>query len=407
MRIGTFRRANVWPAVLTAGTFVLAAALIAARRPDQIAFPEAWNEDGLYVVPQLIESGWRSIFVPIAGYLIIPTKAISYLALWISFVYYPAVSTALGVAVQALCVTVVARVPTVMPARLMMAAAVVFLPINPEPFVLPQYTLWWTPLLIFVAFLWSGAPGSPWRYLFVILGGISGPIVIMTLPALALNAAVRRRKEETFLLITAVIVAAIQVYYVVTTGASSTNTFRVELLSEVVETFFGLLTWAGQSEPLARVSIGLLIAGLLAGGVFVLPEEDRLPYCLLGGCLVGTIASALYRAPVLAPVNAGPRFFFYPFILELWMFIWLAARISSPLKALPVLVLVAVVPLSVANFQRRQDRATSWSANARACGAGVDTTFQIQHDGNPQLADPIFYPHAVCQKAINHAIFDR
>jgi hypothetical protein len=395
-------RRHLSPSVVT---FMVAAALIAARRPDQIRFPEAWNEDGIYIAPLLVEYGWKYILVPVNGYLIVPSKVISYLAVLISFVHYPAISTALSVAAQAACVTVVASAPTVLPARLAMAAALIFLPANPETFVLPEYTIWWTPLLIFVAILWSGAPLSPWRYLLLVIGGISSPVIIATLPVLAVSAAIRRRKPETLLLIAAVVVAAIQAYYVLNTDHSSTNTFRAELVPRVIEKFFGLLTWAGQFAPL---SMGCLIAGLLTAGVVVLPKEDRLSYCLIGGCLLGTIASAVYRAPIeiLSPLDGGPRYFFYPFILELWMFIWLAARSPWRFKALPALVIVAVAPLSAANFARHQERLASWTRNAIACSAGVDTAFRIHHDGIRQHAHSVLFPHALCEKGTRQALLD-
>ena len=390
---------------VTLGIFLVAIVVIAARRPDQIAFPEAWNEDGSYIVRNLIRDGWRYIFVPVNGYLLVPSKVISYLAVRISFIYYPVVSTVLAVMAHAACVTVVARAPTVLPARLAMAAAIVFVPTDPEVFVLPVYTLWWTPFLILVALLWSGAPGSIWRSLFVIVGGISAPVVIAVLPVLAVNAAVRRHKEEIWLLIVAALVAAMQVLSIVSTDELSTNTFRLELWPVVFMQFFGVVT-AGQPYALTA---GLLLAGLLTAGVFLLPRGDRLPYCLLGGCLAGMIATAAYRVPVeiLSPVGGGPRYFFYPYVLEMWMLIWLAVRMPSFLRAVPALILLAVVPLSLANFQRHQERLRSWAVTARECHAGVETIFETQFDGTRRNAYRPTYPVAICRQAMRNALLDR
>jgi len=393
-------------AMVTVATFLVATILIAARRPDQIAFPEAWNEDGSYIVQLLIQDGWRYIFYPVNGYLLIPSKLISYLALRISFIYYPAVSTMLAVMAHAACVTVVARAPTVLPARLAMAAAIVFVPTDPEVFVLPTYTLWWTPFLILVALLWSGAPGSIWRPLFVILGGISAPVVIAVLPVLAVNAAVRRRKEEVWLLIVAALVAAIQLLIILSTDEISTGTLRFELWPVVVTRFFGLVT-SGQADALTA---SLLLVGLLTVGVFLLPRGDRLPYCLLGGCLAGMIATASYRVPVeiLSPVGGGPRYFFYPYVLEMWMLIWLAVRMPLYLKAVPVLILLAVVPLSLKHFQRHQERLRSWAVSARECHAGqLNTIFYTHFDGTRLGAYLPPYPVPICREGVRNALVDR
>jgi hypothetical protein len=394
------------PSAVAVGTFLVALVLIAARRPDQIAFPEAWNEDGAYVVRFMVEQGWQYIFVPINGYLIVPSKVISYLAVRISFLYYPLVSTVLGVMTQALCVTAIARAPTVMPVRLAMAAAILFVPTDPETFVLPEYVLWWTPLLIPVALLWAGAPGSLWRYVFVFVGGISAPIVIGFLPFLAVNAVVRRRKQEVLLLVVAALATLIQGYFIANTDTISTATFRVELAGMVVAKFFGMPAW---SLPSLLVPTSLLVAGLLAAGVFVLPREDRFPYCLLGGCLLGTIGLSAYRVPVeiLSPVGSGPRYFFYPFVLQLWMLIWLAARTRGRLRMLPVAVILAAVPLSVANFQRHQDRLASWTQRAAVCSGGVNTIFEVHHSGIRSEAHHVGYSGTTCREAVSNAILDR
>ncbi len=400
------RWAGISPFLITVATFIAAAGLIAARRPGQIAFPEAWDEDGVFYVPLVIEHGWRFIFQPWAGYLIVPSKLVSGLAVWISFMHYPAVSTAIAIAAEAACVTVIARAPTVLPARMAMAAAVVFLPTNPETFALPLYTFWWTSLLLFVALLWSGAPQSPWRYLLVVIGGISSPTILVILPVIAVNAAVRRKRPDLLLLLAGAAVGAIQLYCVLTTDTSSAGAFHLRLTPLVISRFFGFLTAPGASAPLAA---GLLLVSLVAAGVFIVPKEDRLSYILLGGCLAGTVASVVYRAPIglLHPLTAGPRYFFHSTILTLWLVMWMAVRGRRPVNAVPVLLLVMVLPVSYRMFQRHQDRLAPWSVSARRCIAWTDTAFPIQIDGTRQTAAMVVYPHTICEKGVKEALFDR
>ena len=64
--------------------FFIAAAILILRRPDHILLPAVWNEDGTFVLPELL---WQSIIRPESGYLIVP-RVLSALALAISFNHY-------------------------------------------------------------------------------------------------------------------------------------------------------------------------------------------------------------------------------------------------------------------------------------------------------------------------------
>ena len=68
--------------------FFVAAGILILRRPDDFLLPAVWNEDGTLVLLELLNRGWKSIIWPESGYLIIPSRVLSALALAISFSHY-------------------------------------------------------------------------------------------------------------------------------------------------------------------------------------------------------------------------------------------------------------------------------------------------------------------------------
>ncbi|MCG2942240.1 hypothetical protein, partial [Escherichia coli] len=76
-----------------------------------------------------------AIFEPVNGYLILPSRIITYIALFISFEHYPVISTIIGIAAQAACVAAVAASPTYLRGRILCAVMMVILPMNAEVYV--------------------------------------------------------------------------------------------------------------------------------------------------------------------------------------------------------------------------------------------------------------------------------
>ncbi|NJL44995.1 MAG: hypothetical protein HC922_03090 [Leptolyngbyaceae cyanobacterium SM2_3_12] len=60
------------------------AVLYFTRRPADALYPAVWAEDGLYNIPQGVAHGWLSLWIPVNGYLIVPSKLITLITLAIS-----------------------------------------------------------------------------------------------------------------------------------------------------------------------------------------------------------------------------------------------------------------------------------------------------------------------------------
>ena len=241
--------------------------------------PAVWNEDGSWIVPATIESGWRAIFAPVNGYLIVPSRFITWLALQISFEHYAAVSTALGVFAQALCVSAIAFSPTLLPFRLGMAIAVLLVPTDPECFVLPQYTFWWTTLLAVLAVFWTERHQLV-RSVFVVLGGLSSPLIVAIAPILVLRAAIERSWGNAMAATVGIGAAATQYFLVRQSDyMPPLEWWRSDILV-TAEKMGGM---ALNFPPgVAATLVGLTLAGFLVVSAVALPRKDLLAYLWLG-----------------------------------------------------------------------------------------------------------------------------
>jgi|EP01132_Coremiostelium_polycephalum_P009504 hypothetical protein len=377
----------------------IAAITIALRRPDQISFPEVWNEDGLFIIPQVIERGFMAIFEPVNGYLILPSRLITYIALFISFEHYPVISTIIGIAAQAACVAAVAASPTYLRGRILCAVMMVILPMNAEVYALPQYTFWWTTCLLFLALIWRPGEALILRYTFILIGSLSSPTCIILLPLFALRAVLTKRWREdglSFLLVAVGVV--IQLYYVMIGDPAKTENIELADIIPAISVFFGGMSFVASTWM--ELSVALGTAALLLFGVLAVQSDTRFAYVLLGLALGATIGSSLLRVPIemISPVGNGPRYFFFPLVLMSWMLVWLIFSASSIVRGVAVIVVLGWIPVTIHNFQRGQDRLEAWSEAVSRCLV-EGAIMPVHHDGNTASHHQIPYSLELCQQA--------
>src|ERR1035437_10473804 len=77
-------------------TFSVFVGVLMSRRWWQIVSPQVWDEDGTQVIYGFMTQGYLAFFEPVNGYFIAVPKIISMISLWVSFLYYPLVSTILA-----------------------------------------------------------------------------------------------------------------------------------------------------------------------------------------------------------------------------------------------------------------------------------------------------------------------
>jgi hypothetical protein len=360
--------------------FLAAVALISIRRPDQITNPEVWNEDGIFIIPQIIQGGFFSIFDPVNGYLIIPSRLITWLSLQVPLEYYAVVSTWLGVIAQAACITAVAMSPTALRLPLMCAALMTVLPMNAEVYVLPQYTFWWTTTLLFLGLIWKVGESPKTRNFFVILGGFSSPIIIVLFPLFLLRLTLTRLREDVIICATTALLSSVQVYFIILGDPTHTELLKFsDILPAITQFFAGWTIFSSGSNALVA---GLTVLAILISGVFTLPSHEKPFYLLLGLVLVATIVSSMLRVPVevISPTGNGPRYFFLPLVLISWMLAWLIGSQAKLALFSSFAIILIAVPVTKENYQRGQENIQSWAEAVALCQSG-GYEMPIHHDG--------------------------
>lgn len=319
------------------------AALLALllRRGNQWFLPQVWNEDGAGItpggdpgnIPAFLDTGWLSLFEPVNGYLILVPKLITGLALQVSFYEYPLVSTIFSWLFITAIALAVALAPTTLKARTACAMLVFLVPSDPEVFGLPLYTFWWSSLLLFLLVLWreDGKHGGT-RSVLLGFAALSSPTILGVLPFFWFRAwRLRRIRIETLLATMATVFGLIQLGVMHQTGLLGSGvgqrTSPADLVMIVPKFLGGYLT--GNLYPELQWTAGILLTLFLAFAVTLRPQSRTVVTLAL--LVAATIAMSISRLDinVIHHADAGPRYFFFPFLLLSWLLVQIVCTRSN------------------------------------------------------------------------------
>lgn len=353
------------------------------RRPDQFTHPYIWVEDGTYVLKRFAEKGWCSIFEPIAGYYTLATRVISTAAFALSIENAPVVAV-VGICAFTLAVVVaVAFSPTHLPFPMACALWVLLIPTNSEVFAVSEYAFWWAGILIILALLWRNE-----RYVlqcvFLVLGGLSSPIIIPLMPVFWVRALTERQKGWVSAALVATACAVAQAEKIIS-SASLTGSRESVSISVAVGKYFGLFAFQGATD---EVSVDLGIVVLLAFTSIIFYIKPPFLFWVLLSVLFSVIFITVIRIPITAihPSLAGPRYFFYPSIITGWLLIWLAALIPLYLRIVIPTLLAFSVFQARESLTRRHER-IDWAKHIQACAVAERYTIPVHLAG----AEPYWY----------------
>ena len=393
--------------------------LLASRRWQQIISPQVWDEDGAPTTscgsnaPYLggsnlagyINDGWQSFFEPVNGYLILVPKIISGISLYAGILNYPLTSTILAWCFTGLVGLAIYISPTRLKGRLFCAVSVFLIPSNPEVFGLPLYTLWWSALLLLLLTVWDETRANiACRLSFLVLGGFSSPIIVLVLPALYLRAWIfKALKSERIIALLATIIAAVQVSFII--GSGSGEAPKLSGILKVIPVFpgnflLGNLLGSSGILWLAGMTISLILARYL--------HKNRTDYSawILVYLLIGSIAFQIFRVDpaLLNPGFAGPRYFFYPFILLFWILIQsIFTSESRGYRFLLDSILAAALVNSIPVWSRQHDD-LHWKAHVVSCSLFPDEmtySIPVHFDGNKDSAWPLVLKAGICKRLIH------
>jgi hypothetical protein len=220
---------------------ILATVLILfARRPDQFLHPTLWVEETV-ILREYVDHGWWSLLEPLNGYYALISKIIGFIALKTSFPWAPQIELFLIVAFTCAVIVSVALSPTHLQWPFLCAVAVLIVPSDPEVFVVSVYAFWWAGILLLLALFWRSDARQQWlRWLYIVIGGLSSPIILVVTGLLAVRAVFERKPSEYCAASLGLPVSLIQ--FVTIHALIPLNTMKFGLGSFIlpIQRFFGL-----------------------------------------------------------------------------------------------------------------------------------------------------------------------
>jgi hypothetical protein len=362
--------------------FLLFLVLAMSRRWEQLASPQVWAEDGQFI-RGFIQYGWREFLVPINGYLVLVPKIITRVSLAASLYYYPVISSVLASVFDALVGLAIARAPSRLSAKALCAISVFLIPSDAEVFGLSLYTLWWASVLLLLVALWDERrPALGLRMLFLIIGGLSSPFIVFLLPVLYFRVvAYRNRHAEKLVAVAATAIAVIQMLFASRTRMALP--LVSSLLKYVIPRFCGwFVAGSISSNGYVLWPLGLLVAALVATYWFR-NRRDPFAWILVYLYIVAIAASVIRIDPAgLFPVGAGPRYFFFPYVLTFWILIMIAV---SPgirwLRSCAGFIALVAVLNAVPQWSRHHDD-LQWPKHIMSARLFSEYDIPIESDGH-------------------------
>lgn len=386
-------------ALLVTGVLVL-------RRPDQLLDPYVWIEEVL-TIPQILHHGLLALFLPIQGYIILPPKVIALAATGLSFFHYPELAYALTLLVSAGVALLVALAPTLLRWRWACALLVFLIPTDPEIFGLAHMTFWLTSLPGFLVLLWRQGERPLLRAACVLVAGLSSPVMIGLLPLYALRAWWTRRRDDALLCLLGALTGAAQVVAMLP-WLGYMESPRLAILWDLMarRLFGGFVARAGGLPPDWELAAGLALCVFLLAVVLAAALRRDWVLPALGACLGVVIVLVVARAPadVITPAGPGPRYFFFPYVLLMWMLAQMAARGPLPLRAAGAgLILLALGNLPGV-FARHHEH-LDWRFALAACLEGDERPIPIHTTGERTGLWPLRLTPAECRDLLGRGLF--
>jgi hypothetical protein len=387
------------------------------RRPDQFLAPFLWAEEST-ILGEYAERGWASIAQPVQGYHILVSRLVTTAAFQLSFARAPSFALWITVAFTCLVMLAVAFSPTHLRWRPLCALAVLLVPTDGEVFAVALYTFWWAGILLLLALLWDR--GWPWlRASYIVIGGLSTPLIGPAAILLAGRAVLERTRLAVGMAVLAIVLAAVQVITAYFNKIGNTGGFSLDLalaktaIARLVGFFY---VGAGVLPEFRYSRVGYVMLATLA--IMIWLRRDRLDryFLLLVLIWAATCVLVVVRVPIgdTHPMVAGPRYFFYPFLLMTWVGLWIAA-VSGPIvrSSLAIAFVLAVwfatnyelhSGYNYAGFTRRHDH-IDWPTHVERCARSERYVMPIHTNGDSNVMWPRELTGAQCRGLVANSVF--
>lgn len=395
---------------MVASTVVLSLVVWVLRRPDQLLRPYVWVEKYLIINRTITEGFWSAAVGEYVGYLMVPTSLIVAAVTVIDLRSLPELAYLAATIVFILTILLIvvpsSRVP--LRARCLLALLLALAPMNPEMFGIALYSYWWTALWPAITLLWDR---NAWalRLPVLVLGGLSGLAGAALVVPHALASLMRRRTSDR--VSTAVLGGLFVLQGAIYAGSARRSTIPVQPLSiarQFVRNFgsyaFG---WVQGATPEFIEFAGLVVAVFIGAAVVrqllqrsACGEELVLFAASLG--VLGLLSSS--AAPLIThQVLAGPRYYFYPFVLTAWSLLLVAAGADHLAVRRTAFSLLVASALTLAPAFSRTHVPRSWDDELRRCAQSDDdvVSIPVHFDGTETMwDDAVRLPSSRCRELV-------
>jgi len=389
--------------------------IVVARRPDQWTAPTLWVED-TKILAAFAQNGWISVFYPVNGYVILPSKFILCTSALLSFRWLPEISYWMTLIFTIAVLLCIAFSPTTLKYRKACALMTLALPINPEVYGTSEYSFWWGSLLAILPLFWDGQNRrhAAMRILFLLIGGFSSPLIVALAPVYFAHAILTRQRSSWVDFAIATFIAATQLTLVhFANQATPSNLFSFEIFT-FIRKFFGYFIYnpiQGGNYEIVATALGILLLAASAYIFFVcrkkLSEQQRRTVLILSAITVLTAFLSATRVPLPAihPSSAGPRYFFLPFTLLSWLFIQMFALNSRAAQMVAVVALVLSMRTAIDIGQRRHDE-LDWRGSVEKCLSSDKYNLPVHYDGVAGRAWSAALQGDQCRRLVQDSWFD-
>lgn len=378
-------------------------------RPDQFLHPYIWVEDGTVNLKGYAERGFWSVFDPVAGYYILASKIIALAAFKASILRAPEIELVLVVAFTCFVVAAVALSPTHLPWPYLCAVGILLIPTDAEVFAVSLYAFWWAGILILLALLWDTSRNHDWlRRFYVVLGGLSSPIIVPVALLLALRAGIERNNREVVTLVIAVACSAIQGAAIYHSGAHTVaGRYSLPALSLAADKFAGYYFIGFIRHTLSPITyFGFAVIAILGVACWTVRRELNFyfPLIVASYALICVMTMNRNAIEILDSDLGGPRYFFYPYILLSWIIIWIAAKASALVRIGLFIALVFALKTAWDGMSRRHDT-INWQANVKARARSRSYKLPIHYAGDARQILQLRLTGEQCRKLISDSLF--
>lgn len=386
---------------------ILFLGILISRRWEILTSPQVWGEDGTQILSGFITQGWPAFFSPVNGYLITSSKIISTIALNVTLTYYPFFSTLISWIFIALVGWAVLKSPTKLKGKWVCAIAIVLVPSDPEVIGPPLYSFWWASLLLFLLALWNEDKKAVfWRLGFLLLGGLSSPVIIIIIPLLYLRLFLYWPiMIERVIAFIGTAIAGIQLFLIMQAGAGITpplNSILINFIPKMLGTFF-----VGNifDSSVALWGAGIISIATITAWFF--RQNDKVTSVILIYLLAGSIGLTIARVDpaILHPEFSGPRYFFFPYVCMSWILVqsFYGSKNLIAQSLTSIFGLTAVLN-SYPVWSRTHDD-LQWNSHIYSCRLFVKYAIPVQTDGNKSSAWRAILPGDKCAALLERDLF--